>query len=62
MKITKEEYRKELASLKKTFGVTDDEIEGIIEFFNDTLEIEQSGRKTRVFNSGRRLKRSNDYD
>lgn len=52
MKITKEEYRKELASLK-FLGVTAEEIEGIIEFFNDTVITEEDmrDRKTRILNS-----------
>lgn len=54
MKITQKELEQELAKLNslKVFGLTQNELEGYIEFYKDTLEIEPTdGRKIWILNS-----------
>ena len=51
MEISKKELEQELALLK-SFGLTDEEFEGIIEFFEYTLEIKT--KRICVLNSGPR--------
>jgi hypothetical protein len=54
MKITQKELEQELNSLR-AFGLTQEELEGYVEFYKDTLEVEPvKGRKVRVLNSGRK--------
>lgn len=56
MRIGKKDYEQEIAYLKSC-GLTQEELEGYIEFFNLTLEIEkeQSG-SIRIFNCKKRNK------
>ena len=50
MKISKKEYDREIAFLKSC-KVTDEELDGLLEFFEYTIEIEPNRKRTRVLNS-----------
>jgi len=57
MKITQKELEQELISLK-AFGLTIEELEGYVEFYEGTLEVEPVNKKIIwVLNTGRRKSR-----
>jgi hypothetical protein len=63
MKITQKELEQELNSLE-AFGLTQEELEGYVKFYKDTLEVELiKKRKVQVLNSGcRKNKIGENYD
>jgi hypothetical protein len=54
MKITQQELDQELSALR-AFGLTEEEIEGFVEFYQDTLEIgPHKEKRVCVLNTGKK--------